>query len=365
MNVTKSAVDLSAQHSASSHTELTETLRAWIGEARPDFESMNKGTTDKGTTATISAAALASLKAQPPIVAPAIASGETQAIQDAIDQTDQDPIIHLIRLMVEMLTGHKIGIVSIRGTSGATATSGQVPRATAAAASAPPPAARAGYGIEYDKRLVYSESERTDVHASGTVLTADGRQISFQLALSMQRSYQEESSTSLRAGDGVRKDPLVINYAAASATLQVQRFSFQLDARGATDQIPMLASGSGFLALDLNNNGVIDSGKELFGAASGKGFADLAAYDADGNGWIDAADPVFGRLRIWTPDGKGGGDLSSLADKNIGALSLANAATPFELRDGSNRSLGAVRASGVFLREDGSAGSVQQVDLTV
>ena len=363
MIVTKSAVELTAQHSASSHFELTETLRAWIGAARPDFESMNKGTTDKGTTATISAAALASLKAQPPVVAPAIASGEAQAIQDAIDQTDQDPIIHLIRLMVEMLTGHKIGTVSVRGTSGAAAASSQGARATAGSAPAAP--ARAGYGIEYDRRLVHSESERTDVQASGTVLTADGRQISFQLALSMQRSYQEESSASLRAGDGVRKDPLVINYAAESATLQVQRFSFELDSRGASDQIPMLASGSGFLALDLNNNGVIDSGKELFGATSGKGFADLAAYDANGSGWIDAADPVFGRLRIWTPDGKGGGDLSSLAGKNIGALSLANAATAFELRDGANRSLGAVRATGVFLREDGSAGSVQQVDLTV
>lgn len=56
--------------------------------------------------------------------------------------------------------------------------------------------------------------------------------------------------------------------------------------------------GSGFLALDRNQNGVVDDGSELFGTQSGDGFAHLALYDQDSNGWIDANDPVFDKLRI-------------------------------------------------------------------
>ncbi len=359
MIINKSTVDLAAQHLATSQNELTLSLRAWIGAARPDFESL-----DKSTTASISAAALAALKDHPPNPAPAIVSSEAQAITDAIDQADQDPIIHLIRLMVEMLTGHKIGSLSVKAVASASVNTAAGTAAQAAPA-APATAQRAGFGVEIDRHQLHSESEQTHFQASGTVVTADGRQIGFKLALSMQRSYQEETSSSLRLGDGVKKDPLVINYAADSASLESQRFSFKLDASGVSDQLPTLASGSGFLALDLNHNGVIDSGKELFGAASGKGFADLAAYDSDGNGWIDEADAVFKKLRIWTPNAQGSGSLSTLKEKNVGALALANTATPFELKDSNNRSLGTVRASGVFLREDGSSGSLQQVDLTV
>ena len=363
MIISKSTVDLAAQHASTSHTEVTESLRAWVGDARPDFEAM-----EKGTTASISAAALAALKANPPVAAPEVgAAGETQALLDALEQADNDPIIHLIRLMVEMLTGHKIGSMSVQAAPASAAAATPSPSGTPAAPAQGAPAAptRAGYGIEYDRHELHSETEQTRVQASGTVVTSDGRQIGFKLALSMQRSYSEESSTSLRAGDGVKKDPLVINFDSASVGLEGQRFSFNLDSRGQTDMLPMLAKGSGFLALDLNHNGVIDSGKELFGASSGQGFADLGRYDSDGNAWIDENDPIFKQLRIWTPGTEGGGSLSTLADKNVGALGLAQTATPFELRDSANRSLGSVRATGVFLREDGSAGSLQQVDLTV
>ena len=55
----------------------------------------------------------------------------------------------------------------------------------------------------------------------------------------------------------------------------------------------------------------------------------------------------------------------SLAAAGVGAISLAQVATPFELRDGENRSRGEVRSSGVYLRENGSAGTIQQIDLSI
>ena len=367
MIINKSTVDLAAQHAASSQTETSETLRAWIGEQRPDFEAM-----DRGTTASISSAALAALKANLPAPAANAApssGGEVQAIEDAIAQADDDPVLHLIRLMVEMLTGHKIGSVSAKAARAAPAVaptvSGAAPPRTNVTNPASAGTPRAGYGVEYDKHVVHSESEQTRVQARGTVVTADGREIGFKLDLAMTRSYREESSVSLRQGDGVKKDPLVINFGSDAVNLQSQRFSFQLDGSGGKEQVPMLASGSGFLSLDLNGNGLIDSGMELFGAKSGNGFAQLGQYDSDNNGWIDESDAVFSKLRIWTPDANGQGRLATLKEMNVGALSLTQTATPFELKDGANRSLGSVRSTSVFLREDGGVGSLQQVDLTV
>lgn len=212
------------------------------------------------------------------------------------------------------------------------------------------------------------ETESTQFAAQGTVRTADGREIRFSLQLDMQRSYRQESSFSLRLGDAVAVDPLVINFDGSAAQLQDLRFAFDLDSDGQTDNVPLLSGNRGYLALDLNHNSRIDNGRELFGPDTGNGFAELAAYDSDGNGWIDEADPVFQHLQVWTPsaDGaEGAGSLRTLADVGVGALSTNAVATPFALRTADNASLGTVRSTSAYLRENGSVGTVQQVDLTV
>jgi hypothetical protein len=39
--------------------------------------------------------------------------------------------------------------------------------------------------------------------------------------------------------------------------------------------------------------------------------------------------------------------------------------TPFSLTDSENSLLAQIRASGIYLREDGGAGTLQQIDLAV
>ena len=65
-------------------------------------------------------------------------------------------------------------------------------------------------------------------------------------------------------------------------------------------------SATPWLALDLNHNGAIDHGAELFGSATqvGDGFAPngfvaLAALDDNRDGVIDSADSKFSELLIW------------------------------------------------------------------
>ena len=118
------------------------------------------------------------------------------------------------------------------------------------------------------------------------------------------------------------------------------------------------------LALDGNGDGKINDGSELFGPTSGNAFTELAGFDADGNGWIDEADAVFAALKIWSIGEDGSERLISLKDGGIGAICLKNVRTEFSLKDAvSNATDAVIRSTGLFLFEDGTAGTVQQLDL--
>ena len=68
-------------------------------------------------------------------------------------------------------------------------------------------------------------------------------------------------------------------------------------------------SDDSFLALDLNANGLIDNGAELFGnftvqptpkdGIERNGFAALAVFDYNADGKIDSDDSVYSELRLW------------------------------------------------------------------
>jgi len=351
MRIASAEMQMASSHASTQHHEVRESLRAWVGERRPEAAPV-PSPRPSGDPVTLSEAGRAAQ------------SGEADAIEAAAEATESDPRLMLLRLMVSMLTGREARIFDASQLKPA---EGPPPAPVAPPAHGRPAPRAAGFGLEYDYHESYSETEHTRFSASGIVRTADGRELAFRLELSMSRSYHEESHVSLRLGDAARqqKDPLVLNFSGTAAQLSDQRFSFDLDADGAADDINRLASGSGFLALDHNNDGKINDGRELFGALSGDGFADLAAYDDDGNGWIDEADDVYGRLRVWTPDADGNGALQTLQDAGVGAIALARVATPFSLRDAGNASLGEVRSSGIFLHEDGAAGTIQQIDLSV
>jgi hypothetical protein len=208
------------------------------------------------------------------------------------------------------------------------------------------------------------ESERSAFSAQGEIRTADGRAIDFKLDLAMCREFQCERRQ-VDSGKVVMRDPLVINFDGQAAELDSLRFDFDLDSDGTSESLSRLSGNRGFLAIDRNGDGRINNGSELFGASSGDGFADLAGLNGDGNAWLDEADAAFAALRVWSPGGEGGGGLFSLKEKGVGALYLGSADTPFSLKDDDNRLQGQIRASGLYLNENGKAGSLQQIDLAV
>lgn len=340
MKIASADLSLSAAHLSTSRVEVSERLRAWVG-ARPTAEA------DRPTPRSVVVSNAARQALDLDKSAATDAAGKIDG-----EDADIDPRLALIKSIVEMMTGRRIEVMSTT----------DMATGEAASQPAPPPP---DFGIEYDRTETRETFEASTFEASGTIRTADGKDINFSVGLSMSRSETETSSMSLRAGNAaVSKDPLVINFGGNAASLTSQRFRFDLMGDGKEVDMPRLASGSGFLVLDAVESGKVASGRQLFGPASGDGFADLAAYDSDSNGWIDEADPVFGRLGVWTPDAKGGGDVASLGERGVGAVYLGRSATPFTLKEGG-ADLGAVRSSGIWVSEDGTVGTVQQVDVNV
>ncbi len=209
----------------------------------------------------------------------------------------------------------------------------------------------------------HKEEETTTFSTTGLVKTADGRELPFHLEFGMSRrfvEYYEEKYETVSS----YCDPLVINLDTNIAQVSDQKFFFDLDQDGKEEEISTLKKGSGFLALDLNDDGVINDGGELFGTKSGDGFKDLSKYDSDGNGWIDEADEIWEKLLIWTKDDKGNDKLYHLADLGVGAIGLSKISTQFALnskQDNHNNAM--IRSTAIFLYESGTVSTVQHLDL--
>ncbi|WP_418789004.1 calcium-binding protein [Neisseria meningitidis] len=96
-----------------------------------------------------------------------------------------------------------------------------------------------------------------------------------------------------------------------------------------------VAADDGLLVRDLNGNGIIDNGAELFGdntkLADGSfakhGYAALAELDSNGDNIINAADAAFQSLRVWQDLNQDGisqaNELRTLEELGIQSLDLA------------------------------------------
>lgn len=286
-------------------------------------------------------------------------AGKSAASSPAGEDDSQglDPRLSLIKDMVERLTGRQIRLIHLEQGQGEAA----VPL-TDREVAAPITNAPSGLSLDYQHHEHYAEQETSDFAASGVIRTADGREINFTLQLAMQRHFAIDSDTRIQIGEAARKtDPLVLNFSGRASELTDQVFNFDLNADGKGESIHELATGSAYLALDRNGNGLIDDGSELFGPASSDGFSELATLDSDGNGWIDENDPAFAKLSLWS--GNQANQTRKLGEAGVGALLLSHASTPFSIRSNDNQALAEVRSSGLFLHESGTTGTIQQIDL--
>jgi YD repeat-containing protein len=199
---------------------------------------------------------------------------------------------------------------------------------------------------------------------TGTVLVDQARSCTATFAAVPPPGCDEGAQAECRAGDGWWNadlcecnfewlDPLVMRLDGHPVRLTsvAGGVLFDVNGDGVRERVAWTVAGApvGFLALDRDGDGAIDSLGELFGqVASGQrrpegtanSFLDLAVFDGaenggNGDGLISAADAVFGRLRLWVDANHDGasqpGELITLAEAGIASIELT--AQPVGRRD--------------------------------
>ncbi|MFD2176355.1 cadherin repeat domain-containing protein, partial [Veronia pacifica] len=97
--------------------------------------------------------------------------------------------------------------------------------------------------------------------------------------------------------------------------------AFDIDADGKKEKVGWASAGDALLAIDLNGDGIINDGSELFGEASPKpeevkdGFQALSFYDENQDGVFDANDSAYDDIIVWQDKNSDG---ISQADEMIG-----------------------------------------------
>lgn len=299
------------------------------------------------------------------------------------DVSDEyDLKLQLLRQMLEMLNKGKgltklphqqlnnRGLLDLRSRYANVAVGGKnQPSNLDGAVQATPRMGTTSAGTVWQKITVSSanvtEYESTSFMSQGKVQTEDGRSIDFNVSFSMSRACSA-TINSMEISQYILTDPLVINLNTEMTEISDQKFFFDIDSDGKEEEISELGKGSGFLALDKNDDGIINDGNELFGTKSGDGFKDLEKYDTDKNGWIDENDDIFSKLKIWIKDESGEDILIDLHEADIGAIFLGNANTEYSFKDDVLNTQAVLRKTGIYLKEStGKVGTVSHVDLAV
>src|SRR5579883_976103 len=106
-----------------------------------------------------------------------------------------------------------------------------------------------------------------------------------------------------------------------------------------------------------NADGSVSSIHNLVGGAGNSGFAALAQYDANGDGVIDASDPIYAQLRVWQDSNGNGtvdpGELMTLAQAGIASINIAATAQTGMTIAGND-----ITATGTFTWANGSTGTI-------
>jgi hypothetical protein len=181
---------------------------------------------------------------------------------------------------------------------------------------------------------------------------------SFQLNIQMEFSFEFSARVQVGEAQVQESDPITLDLNGNGIELTSYRNGahFDITGTGQAATTAFVSGGDAFLALDRNANGVIDSGKELFGDQNGarNGYEELAKLDSNLDGLINKLDKDFAKLVLFKDNGNGRtepAELVSLSEAGIVELSL-NYQSVNMTAAGGNR-IGQIAS---YRRADGSNG---------
>ena len=163
----------------------------------------------------------------------------------------------------------------------------------------------------------------------------------------------------------IRYDPLALDLDGDGIeTVATKGFTgalFDHRSQGIRTATGWISADDGLLVRDLNGNGIIDNGAELFGdntkLADGSfakhGYAALAELDSNGDGIVSAADAAFQTLRVWQDLNQDGisqtNELRTLEELGIQSLDVAYKDVNKNLGNGNT-----LAQQGSYTKKDGT-----------
>lgn len=212
----------------------------------------------------------------------------------------------------------------------------------------------------YKKFFGNGQGASANASETGQTQSQNGQSKAQSLTIQLEFEFEVKFSASVQVKtDGVQQsDPVMFDLDGDGFELTNYRDGAKFDilGNGQKASTAFVTGGDAFLAIDRNGNGLIDSGKELFGDQNGarNGYEELAKLDTNGDGVINAKDKAFDQLKLFRDNGNGiteEGELISLAEAGIKEISL-------RYRDVSQVIAGGNRLAQVasYRRMDGSLG---------
>ncbi len=138
---------------------------------------------------------------------------------------------------------------------------------------------------------------------------------------------------------------------------------FDMDGDGRTEWTSWVSKDDGFLVIDENRNGKIDSISELIGDQSRSGFAELITYDSNGDEILDSSDVRWAKLRVWQDANENGladaDELKKMVEIGIKSIDLRYTEVRFIAK--GNR----IHETSIFEYDDGSVGTIVDAWLDV
>ena len=119
------------------------------------------------------------------------------------------------------------------------------------------------------------ERETTCFTTTGTVITADKREHSFNVHLEMSQAFTSMASKQIDFKEPCLLEPLVIHLHTNVANISDQKFFFDLDTAGAKEELPRHSPDSSPLSLDKNRNGFLNHRRKQFSTNGSNGVYDL------------------------------------------------------------------------------------------
>jgi hypothetical protein len=204
--------------------------------------------------------------------------------------------------------------------------------------------------------------------------------------LDLKRPFMEQIPTIFKFGNEIwfartgkpffpgNDDPLVLDLTGAGVNLTGESEAapiFDMQGTGFAVHTGWIQPNDAFLVMQtadgqiqlVGGNGSAASGSGFSSGTGATGFAALAQYDVNGDGVIDASDPIYSQLMIWQDANGNGvadpGELQTLAQAGITSISLNATAS------GATVAGNTIDPTATFTFANGTTGTIADVLLSI